>query len=684
MAQKSTSLSDLVREDYLSCKICFELYRTPKLLPCLHTYCEQCLEQMVTDGFLQCPECRVMVEVNDGANNLKTNFFINSLLEVFQPRQTKDLECSVCATLQKHLPATSRCLDCHDFLCQSCALGHGCSRATLSHRVVDVKEFLDGMHDTKVRSLQEIFCLGHRQEPLRFFCETCNAPICRDCRLLDHFQHQVLSMADAIIKKKPEVNKLIKDLESNICRISQWKKEVTGSLESLSQATEAIKGRITSYIDEATALLQNQKEDAFKELDNFLKQESSALYLVKGELHNQYDQAVSTKEFSQKVMDVGNDSEILSMEETMRERMQKLQSFSPQNLTARIPELVLGGTTILPQIQFFKLMFPGQMHTDEMKMEACSVADSATCSLVSKGASGSPKASGYQPMEERFKDLQLEDSQSETSECESLNLVSTFDLAQDDDEYISKITGIAAFPGAGGILLVDQGNKDIKRFSMSGDLRRTITLEDDDLSPCSITVCGNTLACSAENYLIFMTLGGSFLHKLKLRSLQDDPQYAIASYGSQYVAVSEGTLCSVSLYNTKGQCLERLKPQGYQGTKFLFIAINSHEDFIVCDVAKHEIVIFERSGAVINTLDSSNSPFSRPFSLCLDSSNHIFVIDKGRVIKFSEDGEDGQVVLRIEPGQSNPRMIVIDSNGRLVLVHQDNYVRYYEFPIVIW
>ena len=49
----------------IECSICFEKYqeegeKCPKLLPCSHTLCLQCLEQLVNQGGrrLQCPECR--------------------------------------------------------------------------------------------------------------------------------------------------------------------------------------------------------------------------------------------------------------------------------------------------------------------------------------------------------------------------------------------------------------------------------------------------------------------------------------------------------------------------------------------------------------------------------------------------------------------------------------------------
>ena len=31
----------------LTCPICLELFKTPKLLPCLHSFCKECLQDMV-------------------------------------------------------------------------------------------------------------------------------------------------------------------------------------------------------------------------------------------------------------------------------------------------------------------------------------------------------------------------------------------------------------------------------------------------------------------------------------------------------------------------------------------------------------------------------------------------------------------------------------------------------------
>ena len=41
------SLAQKLHDEFLVCKICLEDYRSPKCLDCMHTFCEQCIENHV-------------------------------------------------------------------------------------------------------------------------------------------------------------------------------------------------------------------------------------------------------------------------------------------------------------------------------------------------------------------------------------------------------------------------------------------------------------------------------------------------------------------------------------------------------------------------------------------------------------------------------------------------------------
>lgn len=62
VTQASTSRIDAdVYTDALSCSVCLELFREPRMLPCGHTNCTECLQQLQHSndyGFIQCAQCR--------------------------------------------------------------------------------------------------------------------------------------------------------------------------------------------------------------------------------------------------------------------------------------------------------------------------------------------------------------------------------------------------------------------------------------------------------------------------------------------------------------------------------------------------------------------------------------------------------------------------------------------------
>ena len=80
-------------EEQLSCSICLDTYTDPKLLQCFHTYCHKCLVPLVGRDqrgqlSLTCPTCRQVTPVPDrGVAGLQSAFHINHLLEIRESLQ---------------------------------------------------------------------------------------------------------------------------------------------------------------------------------------------------------------------------------------------------------------------------------------------------------------------------------------------------------------------------------------------------------------------------------------------------------------------------------------------------------------------------------------------------------------------------------------------------------------------
>ncbi|XP_029348842.1 E3 ubiquitin-protein ligase SH3RF3-like isoform X3 [Echeneis naucrates] len=78
---ESSSLLDL-----LECSVCLErLDTTAKVLPCQHTFCRRCLENIVSSrNELRCPECRILVDCE--VDDLPANILLVRLLDGIKQR----------------------------------------------------------------------------------------------------------------------------------------------------------------------------------------------------------------------------------------------------------------------------------------------------------------------------------------------------------------------------------------------------------------------------------------------------------------------------------------------------------------------------------------------------------------------------------------------------------------------
>ena len=81
-------------EEQLTCPVCLDLYKNPKILPCHHTFCQDCVgpcPRELREGkyFLKCPTCSKQAQIPDGVPDFPPAFTINSLFELHQEMLSK-------------------------------------------------------------------------------------------------------------------------------------------------------------------------------------------------------------------------------------------------------------------------------------------------------------------------------------------------------------------------------------------------------------------------------------------------------------------------------------------------------------------------------------------------------------------------------------------------------------------
>merc|ERR1712013_505775 len=120
-------------DQLLTCCVCLDRYRTPKLLPCMHSYCmEPCMEGLVdyVKRQVKCPECRAEHRVPyNGIQGFPTNITLQKFLELHTeitgelPDPNADAIMSRCAVCSEKA-YVSLCAHCDKKVCDTCKDAH--------------------------------------------------------------------------------------------------------------------------------------------------------------------------------------------------------------------------------------------------------------------------------------------------------------------------------------------------------------------------------------------------------------------------------------------------------------------------------------------------------------------------------------------------------------------------------
>ena len=179
-----------------NCAICLETLNIPKYLPCLHTFCENCIASHISTSFekgnkasFDCPVCRTSVSVpyvncsfEDWAKGLPLNSLVIGLMEK-QKIERAETQCMSCERLEKSEPALFVCVECSDALCKNCHQYHKANKFTSKHKTVSITDI------SEVEKSLNFFrndCPDHKNEELKLFCVDHDVPCCSLCVSVTH------------------------------------------------------------------------------------------------------------------------------------------------------------------------------------------------------------------------------------------------------------------------------------------------------------------------------------------------------------------------------------------------------------------------------------------------------------------------------------------------------------------
>ncbi|CAG2236442.1 TRIM2_3 [Mytilus edulis] len=203
MATANLEECENVCVELLNCTQCEKRYdqisHQPRILPCLHTICSDCLMKHFQSSSFKCTVCQKSVDIQDTFESSKDkfpiDFTIRDRIEFVNFNQNIISICDFCDESKTEI---YRCKDCESFICETCIKFHNQSNKFKNHVICNLSERSDVSEFS-----HEVFCTkdGHENRSLEILCtgDGCKRPMCYMYFAIDHSNsgdHQAKDVQD--------------------------------------------------------------------------------------------------------------------------------------------------------------------------------------------------------------------------------------------------------------------------------------------------------------------------------------------------------------------------------------------------------------------------------------------------------------------------------------------------------
>ncbi|KAK3577192.1 hypothetical protein CHS0354_037532 [Potamilus streckersoni] len=273
----------------LRCPICLDVYTAPKNLPCLHTYCQHCLQSYIMQNVpkgkkvvsFSCPECKKEtpspppdIPVDKWAEHYPYN---TVMLSVLPPEKRKvDKNCGSCICEGKLVKPTTYCTVCKDALCFPCEKVHRKNKATKDHTVVNIQNLFTDLQLAISLSVS-VTCYEHVGKEYEFYCKFHSRMCCSECFYKSHRGcNEVLQIKDHSerLMQEKDSNTVVLRLKHLKSHLDQFKTINEESFLKIKAEMNNVPDEIEQLRNKLNTLLDNVKAKLLAEKNALLKNES--------------------------------------------------------------------------------------------------------------------------------------------------------------------------------------------------------------------------------------------------------------------------------------------------------------------------------------------------------------------------------------------------------------------------
>ncbi|XP_016160633.1 PREDICTED: tripartite motif-containing protein 3 [Ficedula albicollis] len=610
-----------IDQQFLICSICLDRYCNPKVLPCLHTFCERCLQNYIPAQSLSlsCPVCRqTSILPERGVPALPNNFFITNLMEVLQ----RDPD------------------------------PRGAPPAPLP-------------------------------PVMEFYCEPCETAMCRECtegERREHRDHRTVPLRDVLEQHKAALQHQLDAVRARLPQLAAAVGLVAEISRQLGQRRAEAEAEIGSSFEELEAALRQRREVLLRDLEATCAAKQQVLEAQLEVLRQGQESILSSCAFTEQALHHGSATEVLLVQKQMGERLRELAArpfpehphenaqlefhAEPEGLRRSIQNL---GALLTTSATAHTTVATGEGLRQAVVGQPCSL----SVTTKDKDALRRP-ASMYGSAKRKENPIEDElifrvgSRGREKGEFTNLQGISTSSagrivVADSNNQCVQVFSNEGQFRLRFGV-----------RGRSPGQLQRPTGV--------SVDTNGDIIVADYDNrWVSVFSPEGKFKTKLGAGRLMGPKGVAVDRNG--HIIVVDNKACCVFIFQPNGKLVARFGSRGTAERQFAgphFVAVNNKNEIVVTDFHNHSVKVYNAEGEFLFKFGShgeGNGQFNAPTGVAVDSNGNIIVADWGnsRIQVFDSAGSFLSYINTAADPLYGPQGLALTSDGHVVVADSGNH-----------
>ncbi|GLV35199.1 brain tumor [Carabus blaptoides fortunei] len=341
----------------LLCVLCHETATDTKYLSCYHTYCHTCLEK---NKFI-CLRCQTDSILPNNVESILSNLFLGGGNSIVDPsdapfqQQTTAVRCTGCKSNKKQ-DAVARCVECANYLCANCVMAHQFMHCFEGHRVLNLADITKDQDQhkqngqligsgnltggvttvtttvttTTTNGEKALQCPRHKSEQVKYYCRTCQVPVCKECTVLEHPAglHECEHLSDAGPKQIEAITQAVHEVKSKATDIRNMLKTVEHTSGRLQVQYHKAQNEINDTFLFYRSMLEERKQELLKELESVFSAKQLSLGVVSQKGQEMVDQIYKTCEVVERFNKCASVVEILMLRKLVDAKLQAFMSYN--------------------------------------------------------------------------------------------------------------------------------------------------------------------------------------------------------------------------------------------------------------------------------------------------------------------------------------------------------------------